>query len=100
MVLSLELPEPLKMMTPVVAVMSLQSIRRFPAGVAKKPERLIEFIKLVPPLFTAPAEEMTVVPSHNLQSNWALAAVSLKVTVPETHHVPDAPCATLGRGNS
>jgi hypothetical protein len=95
MVLSFELPVALNNITPLVDVESLTLILRLAAGEVIKPDNDIHLI-----LFTASsliaAEAITVVPSHSLTNQSAGPALSLKVTVPETHHVPEVPCATLG----
>src|SRR5438046_2516588 len=95
MVLSFCAPSSLNRINPVVAVESRQSIRKFPTGDARKPERLMACVKLDPPV-AAWAVAIMEVPSHSLQNILAATAVSTTVTVPDANQVPDEPCATVG----
>ena len=75
MVESFELPDPLKSIFPLVLVGSLQLILIFPAGVARKPDRLMTATPLAAGISLCP-EAMTVAPSHNFASILADPAVS------------------------
>lgn len=94
-VLSLEFPEALKRIKPLVLVSSLTEMRIFPAGEAMNPDK--EMIRLAFAVFEfTRALAMTVVPSHSFTEKFAAPAVSETVTVPEPNHVPLVPCAADG----
>ncbi len=95
MVESLLAPEALARMKPVVADVSWQLMRMFPAGVAKYPER-DKVVVAVFAKFPVLPEAITVVPSHSLQLNAAVTPVSASETVPLANQVPVAPCAAEG----
>jgi hypothetical protein len=92
---SLEVPVELDSIVPVVALRSRQLIFIFAAGEARYPDNAID-IKWPALSLVEAAAEITVVPSHNLQIKSATVAESDSVTLPDAHHVPDVPWATLG----
>jgi hypothetical protein len=89
-VLSLDSPDWLNLIWPLVLVVSLQEMRRFPAGFARYPERETVIGLLAAWMFALPLA-MTVVPSQSFTWTTAAPAVSSTTTDPETNHVPTDP---------
>ena len=87
-------PELLKRIFPVVNP-SFTEMRKFPAGVARNPDRE-EVIGVFAPSVVQVDDAISVVPSHSFALNVDAAAVSLTVTVPLANQMPTLPCATLG----
>jgi hypothetical protein len=92
---SLELPLLLKSIVPfVIPVPDFTLILRFPAGLAKKPEREIVPVELAG-LVKIP-DAIGVVPSQRTTRKTPNAEASEQLTDPAANHVPVDPCATLG----